>query len=316
MGYADLTTADWAQLSGGQAHRLAEGIAKEQGLRLVEVRWHAFASRRQRLALFARDEMVFSLVPGDRVVLGYEGSRFQATPAQAASYRASATEFGLPSLAEYLDSLTSPDREVELPAMLVAVEPFEPCALPLPLDDARVLEVAAKAGRTPRGRIVAFTPDRNGLEVRFDASGRVAHARAKTRVTYDQAADRVATLGLRLSTPDEWEYSCGGGAVTLFRWGDETPDDGYPSDHRTGPHREPNRWGLTIGQDPYKHEWTTEPRIACGGDGGSTTCGGAGFFVGWTTIATAYRDTEFGEWTNSKSGYVGELLVRPVIDLS
>jgi hypothetical protein len=40
-----------------------------------------------------------------------------------------------------------------------------------------------------------------------------------------------------------------------------------------------------------------------------------GFFVGWATIATAYRNTEFGEWLNSDDGYVDELLVRPVIDL-
>jgi hypothetical protein len=41
-----------------------------------------------------------------------------------------------------------------------------------------------------------------------------------------------------------------------------------------------------------------------------------GFFAGWTTIATAYRNTEFGEWLNCADGYVDELLVRPVIDLS
>jgi hypothetical protein len=53
----------------------------------------------------------------------------------------------------------------------------------------------------------------------------------------------------------------------------------------------------------------------CGGDGGGATCGGDGFFVGWVTIATAYRNIEFGEWLNSDDGYVDELLVRPVIDL-
>ncbi|TDC77331.1 hypothetical protein E1193_22565 [Micromonospora sp. KC606] len=34
-------------------------------------------------------------------------------------------------------------------------------------------------------------------------------------------------------------------------------------------------WGLATGQDPYKHEWTTEPIIVCGGDGGGATCGGS-----------------------------------------
>jgi hypothetical protein len=53
----------------------------------------------------------------------------------------------------------------------------------------------------------------------------------------------------------------------------------------------------------------------CGGDGGGVVCGGAGFFLGWLTIATAYRDLGFGEWLNSEHGYVDEVLVRPVIDL-
>lgn len=317
MAYADLTTDDWAALSDEQARHLAERMAEARGLRLVDVRWHEFAGRRHRLALFDRDGMLFSLVPGGQALLGYDGARFQPTPAQAASYAESAGVFGPPTIAEYLDGVTSPQREVSLPAMLVAVEPFEPCAQTLAVDDPRVLELAAKAGgNPPRGGIMTFGPDGGGMELRFDDHGQIAGARTKTTVTYADAVERVEGLGLRLSTPDEWEWACGAGATTLFRWGDDTPASGYPYDHWTGPHREPNLWGLNIGQDPYKHEWTTEPSIVCGGDGGGATCGGDGFFVGWTTIATAYRNIEFGEWLNSDDGYIDELLVRPVVDLT
>lgn len=317
MSHADLTTADWAGLSDEQAHGLAQRIAEEHDLRLVEVRWHEFAGRRHRQAIFDRSGLRFSLVPGGRVSLGYEGSRFQPSPAQAASYASSADSYGQQTIAEFLDGITSPPREVELPAMLVAAEPFDPCAQPLPVDDPRVLELAAKAGTNRAGGgIMSFTPDGDGIEVQFDGEGQVAFARLKSQVSYDEAVDRVHRLGLRLSTPDEWEYACGAGALTLFRWGDDTPESGYPYDHRSGPHREPNLWGLAIGQDPYKHEWTTEPTIVCGGDGGTSTCGGDGFFVAWTAIATAYRNIEFGQWLNSEDGYVDELLVRPVIDLS
>lgn len=48
--------------------------------------------------------------------------------------------------------------------------------------------------------------------------------------------------------------------------------------------------------EPYKHEGTTVPETVCGGDGGGATCGGSGFFVGWLTLATAYRDEDFGAW--------------------
>jgi hypothetical protein len=33
--------------------------------------------------------------------------------------------------------------------------------------------------------------------------------------------------------------------------------------------------------------------VVCGGDGGSVVCGGAGSFLSWLTIATAYRDTHY-----------------------
>jgi hypothetical protein len=71
-----------------------------------------------------------------------------------------------------------------------------------------------------------------------------------------------------------------------------------------------------IGRDPYRHEWTTEPGIVCGGDGGGAVCGGSGFFLGWLTLATAYRDKQFGARPNSRSGSMRELLIRPVIDMS
>jgi hypothetical protein len=54
----------------------------------------------------------------------------------------------------------------------------------------------------------------------------------------------------------------------------------------------------------------------CGGDGGGATCGCDGIFVGWLTIATAYRNREFGEWLMSEDGYEEDFLTRPVIDLN
>jgi hypothetical protein len=38
--------------------------------------------------------------------------------------------------------------------------------------------------------------------------------------------------------------------------------------------------------------------------------------LGWLTLATAYRDTDFGEWFASDDGYADEVLTRPVISLS
>ncbi|MFF3855548.1 hypothetical protein [Micromonospora sp. NPDC002575] len=264
MTYADLTFEQWNKRSDDAARRIAAEIAGRLDLTVVGLRSTVYAGRSHRVALFDRAGMRFALVPGGRPTLGYDAGRFQPAAGQADSFADSADEYGLPSLAEYVDAMTSPARAVELPARLVAVEAFDPGEVPLAPGD-------PLAG--------------------------------------------LAVMGLRTTTPDEWEWACGAGAATLFRWGDRSPDDGYPCDHRTGPHREANLWGLAIGQDPYRHEVTTERTIVCGGDGGSATCGGSGFFLGWLTLATAYRDEQFGQWLASDAGYADGALTRPVIEL-
>ena len=123
-------------------------------------------------------------------------------------------------------------------------------------------------------------------------------------------ADLVAHLkndGFRLLTSDEWEYLCGGGIATLFRWGDHAPCDRYPTDisreeiewrtewvRSSGKlerpvggftsdwdyHRLPNSLGLLIAQNPYQSELVNEPGVLRGGDGGCSICGGIGYFAG------------------------------------
>lgn len=258
--------------------------------------------------------MRFALVPGGRPTLGYDPARFQPTTEQAESYAESTDEYGLPPLLEYVDAMTSPLRWAEFPAMLIAVQAFDPCETPLALDDPRVLELVASAGDRP-GTIQVFQPD-GGLRVEFDQTGQVAQARALRKVSYDEGLTALTSMGLRTATPDEWEWACGAGAATLFRWGDHSLGDGYPFADKTDPQRQANLWGIAIGQDPYRHEVTTERTVVCGGDGGTTTCGGCGFFLAWLTLATAYRDKQFGEWLASEDGYADEIRTRPVIELN
>lgn len=314
MSFAELTVQDWNALTDQGAGHLAASIAVEHDLRLVTVQAHEFAGRSHRVALFSRDGVVLALVPGGRVRLGFDGSQFAPSVEQTASFADSAEEYGLPPVHEFVDAMTSPSRVVELPAMLVGVEAMDACAAWLAADDPRVLELLAKSRPRPGGGIRSLSAD-GGVEVNLDQVGNVASARLIRQVSYQEAVREVEAGGLRPSTPDEWEYACGAGAETLFRWGDRSLDDGYPYDHRTGPHREQNLWGLAIGQDPYRHEWTSQAGVVCGGDGGGATCGGSGFFLGWLTLATAYRDTEFGMWVASDDGYKDQILIRPILDL-
>jgi hypothetical protein len=66
----------------------------------------------------------------------------------------------------------------------------------------------------------------------------------------------------------------------------ERPAEGFTSSWEY--HRQPNAFGLLIASDPYKYELVAEIGVTRGGDGGCTICGGAGFFIGWLTLATAY----------------------------
>ncbi|WP_301547404.1 hypothetical protein [Micromonospora sp. C95] len=114
-------------------------------------------------------------------------------------------------MAEYVDAMTSPIRSVELPAMLIAVEAFDPCEVPLAADDPRVLELVASVGDRFGG--VSTLRSGGGLTVEFDQTGQVVRARATREVSYDEAMAGLARIGLRTTTADEWEWACGAGAA-------------------------------------------------------------------------------------------------------
>jgi hypothetical protein len=93
----------------------------------------------------------------------------------------------------------------------------------------------------------------------------------------------------------------------------EYPERGFTSDRDD--HRRPNAFGLFIASDPYKSELVFEPGISRGGDGGCTICGGAGFFVGWLTLATAYFEKDFCEHDPTESITPGYTVARRALPL-
>ena len=167
-----------------------------------------------------------------------------------------------------------------------------------------------------------------------------------TAQEYSTHADEVAALqrdGFRLPTSDEWEHACGAGASTLFRWGDHAPCDRYPPDASveeaefrarwvqsegklTRPpggfvsdfdqHRRPNAFGLHIASDPYRSELVAEADMSRGGDGGSMICGGAGYFLGWLPLATAWFDPAFCRREPGEPIQVGYTVMRRVLPLT
>jgi hypothetical protein len=155
-------------------------------------------------------------------------------------------------------------------------------------------------------------------------------------------AAQLANTGFRFPTSHQWEYACGGGAPTLFRWGDHVPCDRYPTDVSPAEaawriqwvlsggklerpaagfvsdwdcHRQPNAFDLFIASDPYKYELTAEISVTRGGDGGSMICGGAGFFMGWLTLATAWFEEHSCQHDPSEPIHPGFTIGRRVLEL-
>lgn len=134
----------------------------------------------------------------------------------------------------------------------------------------------------------------------------------------DEVVAELEAEGFRLPTSDEWEWACGAGARTFFRWGDDCPADDHPHAPGFDLHRRPNAFGLTVAWDPYKPEVVAEPELLRGGDGGGAMCGGLSDFYGWIPLATAFTVTAgteyWGDDWEHESDLTG-LFVRRVVSL-
>nr|WP_146218303.1 hypothetical protein [Micromonospora acroterricola] len=276
MSHADLTFAAWLDLSGEAAGRTAVAVARSTETSFVGIAPHAYAGRQGRVAFFDRDNLRYALVPGGTAQLGHDPDGFVASSQQRSDFAEAVAEYNLTTpLNRFLAGTVSPPRQVFLPARLVAVQSEETDALL-----ARQEDTALDASNDECGH-----------------AGLIAG---------------LARQGLRPPTPDEWEYACAAGAASLFRWGDGYPDGGLDAEEPFL--QQPNLFGLIIGNDPYRAEFTTDPEVLCGGDGGSALCGGYGRFLTWLTLATDYRDSALAHAIYGGS-LTGETPVRPVLPI-
>jgi hypothetical protein len=210
------------------------------------------------IALFDHGGARYALIPGGSAPLGFDPRReLSFTEDCLESWRTTVRDLELEmTLDEYLSRVMSPSREVRIEPLLVEVDAWEAGA------------VTAESGtRTVNWR------------------------------SLQQISQELADEGFRLPTSDEWEYACRGGSASLFRWGDRCPADHYPGeDGGWDVHTKPNAFGLRFPKDTFKWEFTSEPGVLRGGDGGGLDCGGAGCFVAWLTLASAYVDPSARHW--------------------
>ncbi|MEK6234181.1 MAG: SUMF1/EgtB/PvdO family nonheme iron enzyme [Planctomycetales bacterium] len=276
---------------------------------------HQLASQANAIGLFEFEGAGFVLLPGGEIQLGFDASLWEPMPEERESWKHTAEEYGLPpDPAEYVARVTRPPFVVEMPALLVETQANEVGWTRISNDDPIAQKMIAEL--PDAGKVATHLGD-DTVRVRRDPDGGVTCERYSA-LNHEDVASALAPF--RLPTSDEWEYACGGGATSLFRWGDHVPCDRYPTDLSPEEaawrrqwalsggkldypekgfqsdwsfHTQPNACGLCIASNPYHWELTAEPDWVRGGDGGCSICGGAGFFMGWIPLATSYCDEDF-----------------------
>ncbi len=224
----------------------------------------------------------------------------------------------MPPLEDYIQEFLTPLRRVRIAPFLLEVaatfagirhlEPGDPNFDPSMAD--QMLPGIGGGMRFVEGRRIQYRRDRDGTL-------RVWEER---RITHAEILAAMAPGGFRLSASDEWEYACGAGSRTLFRWGDHSPAEFYHTglsvfsgaewreamedferyvelQHRLqdaprgydDPSTIPNAFGLLMTDGSNDPELCQEPGIQRGGDGGYGACGGMDLFTAcWLPQATAF----------------------------
>jgi hypothetical protein len=344
----DLTLDKWDQLSAKEREALAKKVAGDlpTGFRFHSLRQCQLGDQKHQVAEYEFQGTPFILIPGGSVTLGYDLNRpWEPTPEEQESWQATAEEYDLPTNPlEHIAKATLRPRKARLPARLMEATAQEVGWEPVAADDPEVREIVREhfGKKGSRSRKVNISRGDSSLRVERDEDGTI-RAQRSLAPTHKELAARLAQAGFRFPTSDEWEYACGAGAPTLFRWGDHVLCDRYPTDISPAQaawrrrwvlsggklqkppggftsdwdlHRRPNAFGITIAVDPYKFELVAEPDITRGGDGGSSICGGAGFFIGWLTLATAYFE-KHACWRKAKEPITtGYTIGRRVLPLA
>ena len=291
----DLTLDRWQGLSDTDRVATAKKLLAQLpvGFSFGGVHARTLGASTHQVAEFGNGGVTFALVPGGPMTLGFDPERFRPNPEELESWRGSADEYGIEaSLTEHLASVTLRPRSVAFAPLLVETSAGEVAWEQLSPDDPAAAEVVRELRDSSSRRLQVHGGD-GVVRATSDENGAINVERA-TRTNHEDLVSRLRRQGYRLLTSDEWELACGAGAPTLFRWGDHAPCDRYPVDFSADPakrwdlHTRPNAFGIQIASNPYHNEVVAEPGVTRGGDGGGTVCGGAGFFLGWLTLATAY----------------------------
>lgn len=280
---------EWAAASPKTRERFCRDLVARlpSGFAFVGLAEYALGDQQRVVGEFELDNSRFVYVPGGEVELGFDAAEWEPTEEERRSYQYSAEDYGLSeSIREYTNACTGPRRRATVASMVVEQRTQEPGWTPISPSDAR--EAMGDAFPDPPSSVQLVHGDMR-VRCRVEVDG-VSYASANGE-TRDDIEARIAPF--RLPANDEWEYLCGAGSSSLYRWGNHAPCDHYPVDVRsshTDFHLQPTACGVFVTGDPYISELMSDRPSTRGGDGGVMICGGAGFFLGWLALATAFED--------------------------
>ena len=239
-------------------------------------------------AVYLCGDKEFVFVPGDTVTLGWDNFLVGMDSDTLADIQEGISEWeDLPVLEDFLRECISPVRSATIPPMLVErtlnttgwyTVPFDSVELK-PFQEEIEWFLQNDYGKSTRHPIRLTRENGNIIAELFEP------------ISFDDLLKQIHNDGFSLPTEDEWEYLCGGGSRTFYRWGDSFDYD-YDSENELCSLLElPNQFGLSIAYDPYVKEVVESSEYFLkGGDGGVGLCGGLCPVLAYLSTATYYRD--------------------------
>lgn len=295
------------KLSAEQKDRYSEELAAHlrQSVIFKGLRFYPDGGPELSIAIFEYGGTLFSLMQGGEVQIGYEADNFRPTYEQIESFQDTAEEYGFDlDIYSYVQSVTTPPRKVTIAPMLVEIQPTKIGLEAISSEELKIQNLLQDFPDSPS----VNCGDRYGFDRGKDSSVAAWQIISKTQ---EDIATELAAEGLGLLTFDEWEYACGAGSTTLFRWGDFSPSDFYPTKNLADwkLDLQPNLFGLHSAQNPYDCEIISDKHTVPGADGGCSICGGTGSFRGWLPLA-AYWEPDVLEWLDE--GISGNFMRRVI----